>query len=49
MHTYLLIYHIIFNKMNINKEILQELIKNNYQNSLTYLENVLEDSLEKKK
>jgi hypothetical protein len=35
--------------MNINKEILQELIKNNYQNSLTYLENVLEDSLEKKK
>lgn len=35
--------------MNINKEILQELIKNSYHNSTTYLGNVLEDSLNEKK
>ena len=35
--------------MNINQEILKQLIKNSYQNSLNYLENVLQDSLDEKK
>jgi hypothetical protein len=35
--------------MNINQEILKELIKNSYQNSLNYLEDVLQDSLDEKK
>jgi hypothetical protein len=35
--------------MNINQEILQELIKNNFQNSLNYLKNVFDDSLNEKK